>query len=111
MDILKILDYCINFTLGHLYVPLLNIVEKENPSWSSILSVWSVQESLNEEMFNHKKMFHNFFLHDYKLARNMLIFFSVWMKQPHCDAGIYKGQRFQTHMYKGTALTTKDILL
>lgn len=33
------------------------------------------------------------------------------MKQPQCDAGIYKGERFQTHIYKGTLLTTKDILL
>ena len=95
MDILKILDYCINFIL---YVPLLNIVEKENPSRSSVLSVLSVQEFLNEEILiikNRHLIISYFFLHDYKLARSTLIFFLAWMKQLHGDAGIYKGKGFK----------------
>ena len=47
LDILKNPGLLINCTFS---VPVLKMVEKENLSWSSVLSVWSVQEFLNEEI-------------------------------------------------------------
>lgn len=41
----------------------------------------------------------------------MLIFLSIVDEVALLWRGIYKGQGFQTHMYKGTVLTAKDILL
>lgn len=113
LDILKNPGLLINCTFS---VPVLNMVEKENLSWSSVLSVWSVQEFLNEEILimKNKHLIISYIYPHMIISKQVAhwFFFLVCIKQPFCDGLYIKGRSFKHVPIKALFifLTTNDIL-